>query len=525
MKNFNVKEYVAALSDEELCGEVLCWQFDGLGEKELCEFVKNNKVTSFYANNLTESQMSFLKKCIKENSKSPCLVAADVERGANIFPETRDHSISMMNLGAADDEGLSYEIGRYTARLMRSYGVILPLAPAVDICFNPLNPLTNTRSASDNVETVLKSAGAYGLGMESEGLMGMVIKHFPGDGVDDRNQHFCTSVNSLSKDEWMQSYGRIYKELFARGAKAVMVAHIALPWYDDTLDECGNMPATLSEPLMKGLLRGELGFEGCIVSDAMSMIGTAARAPVDRLAVEFLRAGGDLVLFPEKGDHKRILSALRSGYLERERLTDAAERVVKLKYELGLFEGKEYRLLGNDISTARELMQKALEKSVTLVRNFNGVVPLKLNAGGKVLVVTLSPKEKGYQGDDFPELADELEERGFTVVRMTNPSHYEIDKIIDQVEAAFVCSVIDTSNCTGSSLRLGWNNMMTFWRGYIFKNKNVVFVSFGDPYKLTELPFLKTYINAYIKSRAAAKAVIERTFGEKEFEGKSPVKL
>ncbi len=525
MRNFDIDNYIASLTDEELCGEVLCWQFEGMSEEDLSAFVKKNKVSSFYANNLSSEQMSFLRKCIKENSRSPCLITADVERGANIFPETKRYSVSMMNLGAASDEQLSFEIGKYTARLMRSYGVHLPLSPSVDICFNPLNPLTNTRSASDEVDTVLKSAGAYGLGMESEGLMGMVVKHFPGDGVDDRNQHFCTSVNSLSRDEWMASYGKIYRELFAKGAKCVMVAHIALPWYDPTFDECGNMPATLSKPLMTGLLKGELGFGGCIISDAMSMIGTAARAPIDKLAVEFLRAGGDLVLFPEKGDYNRILEALKRGHLERERLIDAARRVVKLKYELGLFEEKEYILEENDKRTAAELMKRAVEKSITLVRDVGNILPLKLKNGARLLVATLSPREKGYHGDDFPELADALEKKGFEVIRMTNPSHYKINEIIDTVDAVFIESIIDTTNCTGSSLRLGWNNMMTFWRGYIFKNKNVIFISFGDPYKLTELPFIKTYINAYIRSGAAAEAVLERVLGEKNFEGRSPVKL
>ncbi len=525
IENFDIKKYVSSLSDEELCGEVLSWQFDGMSEAELSAFIKKNKVSSFYVNNLNQAEIKFIKRCIKESTKSPCLICADVERGANIFPETRGYSVSMMNLGAALDRELSFEIGRYTARLMRSYGVHLPLSPDVDICFNKNNPVTNTRAASDDTDTVLMAAGAYGLGMESEGLMGMVVKHFPGDGVDDRNQHFCTSVNSLSKEEWMNSYGRIYKELFSKGAKAVMVAHIALPWYDPTEDECGNMPATLSSALMKGLLRSELGFEGCIISDAMSMVGTAARAPIERLSVEFLRAGGDLVLFPEKDDHGRILEALRSGYLERERLIDAAQRVVKLKYELGLFEQREYPLRDGDIKAASELMKKAIDKSVTLVRNVNNTLPLELKPGAKLLVCTLSPREKGSSIDDFPDFADILEERGYQVIRMTNPSHYKINEIIDSMDAVFVCSAIDTSNCSGSSLRLGWNNMMTFWRGYIFKNKNVVFVSFGDPYKMHELPFLKTYVNAYIRSRAAAEAVIERVLGEKPFEGKSPVKL
>ena len=108
---------------------------------------------------------------------------------------------------------------------------------------------------------------------------------------------------------------------------------------------------------------------------------------------------------------------------------------------------------------------------------------------------------------------------------MTNPSHYRVDEVINKVDAVFVTSIIDTTNCTGNSLRLGWNNMITFWRGYIFKNKNLVFISLGDPYKLKELPFLKCYVNSYVKSKAAVSAAISACLGENEFSGKSPVKL
>ena len=241
MSEFDVKGYVASLTDEELVGEVLSWEFNKSStEEELLLAVKKNKLSSFYANNLSVEQREFLKKAIKENSKSPCFIVADVERGPALIPETKPYSTSMMSLAATGDEELAFEIGKYTARLCRSLGIHLPLSPVVDLNRNPNNPVTNTRAASDNPDTVLKSAGAYGRGMQSEGNMLMVLKHFPGDGVDDRNQHFCTTVNSLSKEEWMNSYGRVYRELIKAGAEAIMVAHIALPWYDNTYDECGN---------------------------------------------------------------------------------------------------------------------------------------------------------------------------------------------------------------------------------------------------------------------------------------------
>ena len=396
MKEFDVKGYVASLTDEELCAEVLCWQFGkDMSDEEIFDFIRRNKASGFFvSNSFSPEKIKWIKSVMRESSKSPCLALADVERGPIIYPELRGYSTSMMNLYAASDPALAFELGKYTARLSRALGIHLTLSPVIDINYNPNNPVTNTRAAGDTPESVISAAIAYGRGMRSEGRLAITPKHFPGDGIDDKNQHFCTTVNSLSREEWMSTYGELYKQVIADGAEAIMVAHIALPWYDSTVDECGYMPATLSKPLMTGLLKGELGFNGCIVSDAMSMIGTAARVPVERLSVEFLRAGGDLVLFPERDDLSRILDALRSGYLERSRLIDAVERVVRLKANLGLFDEVEYPLEEGDIEKTQEILSAIASKSVTKLRDLDGILPLKLKPGARVLAVSITPREK-----------------------------------------------------------------------------------------------------------------------------------
>lgn len=519
------KQYVATLTDEELCGEVLSWEFSkDTPEEELLEAVKRNKISSFFANSISIEQVEFLKRAIKEHSKSPCLITADIEEGPLFFEEMKKYFTSMMSLGAVNDDGLAFEVGKYIARLSRAVGLHLACSPVVDLNVNPLNPVINTRAVSDDADRVIRIAGAMARGMRSEGNLATAIKHFPGDGADDKDAHFCTTVNGLSKEEWMNSYGKVYKALIAEGAESIMIAHVALPWYDPTRDACGRMPATLSKALMTDLLKGELGFEGCLISDAMSMVGTAARLPVEELSIEFLRAGGDLVLFPEKDDHKRILNALHTGALERARLVDAAERVVAMKHKLGLFEGREYTLAEGDVEKTKALLASAAQRSVTLVRDADGILPFKLQRGARVLVITLAPGPK-FGPDSFPYLADELEARGFEVLRVTNPSHYHVNDLIDTVDAVFVNLRIDVYNCPGGTLRLHWSSMMTFWRGYLFKNKNLVFTSFGDPYKLLELPFLKTYLNAYTASAPVAKAVVDACLGEIPFCGKNPIEL
>ena len=524
--SINVKEYVASLDDEDLVSEVLCWNIPGdLSEDELVGMIKHRRIKSVAVNSTSPQTIDFIRKKVKEIYNSPCLVCADVEFGPIFNPDVKKCRTSMMGLGATDDGDLAFEIGKYTGRITRATGIHVTISPVVDINYNSDNPITNTRSAGDTPETVIKIAGGYGRGCQCEGKVAVNVKHFPGDGFDDRNQHFCTSVNSLSREEWMASYGKVYKSLILDGVKTVMVGHIALPWCDGTHDECGYLPGTLSKPIMTDLLKGELGFDGCIISDAMSMIGTAARVPLDRLSVEFLRAGGDLVLFPEKEDHERILNALCSGYLGRERLIDAAERVVRLKSELGLYDDYEYLHDRGDVEKITALYSEAAKKSITLVRNFDNVLPMKLGKAAKMLVISLTTRERDYDGDDYPEFANALEAKGYEVIRLTNPSHYKVKELIDKVDCVFIASHIDMTRCSGSSLRLGWNNLMTFWRGYIFQNQNTVFVSFGDPYKTVELPFLRTVVNAYYNSSEVAMATANACLGEAEFLGVSPVKI
>ena len=128
------------------------------------------------------------------------------------------------------------------------------------------------------------------------------IKHFPGDGVDERDQHIPTSVNSLGCEEWMTTYGRIYRTLIEKGAKTVMVGHIAQPAWtkrlaSDAVHQESLLPASLNPALLTGPLRGELGFNGMISTDATPMVGFTAAMP-RRLAIpSAVAAGSDMILF------------------------------------------------------------------------------------------------------------------------------------------------------------------------------------------------------------------------------------
>ena len=319
MKIHNIND----LTIEELCGQLLCLEMTGYKNiSQMKAAIKKNRPGGIYVYGFKEEVIKELTEYANKICKYPILVVTDAEFGpGSPFPEEPEMPAPMA-WGAADNAELIEKVGECTGKIIRKKGVHLALAPVTDINMNFHNPLVNVRSVSDSPNQVLKIMSAYMRGMQKEGRLLATVKHFPGDGVDDRNQHFCATINRLPKKEWMDSFGKVYKGMIKDGVSAFMVAHIALPsWDEDNIDPIlGPMPATLSYELMTNLLKKKLGFKGCLISDAMSMIGSVSLVPINELAPKFIAAGGDFVLFPEKNDLQNLLAAYNQGKLSKERI-------------------------------------------------------------------------------------------------------------------------------------------------------------------------------------------------------------
>ncbi len=524
-----IKKLAAQMSDEELCSEVLCWEIHGdVGKRQLEKYIKENKVTNFfYPSSLQPELGSFVIETIKKYSRTPPLVMAGSDYGL-LYPIISECPISEpMAMGASGDLEAIYDIGRVIGRMCKSVGINLTVNNSVDVNYNFNNPSTNVFSVSDDPERVYKVMSALCRGMRSEKNVAITIKRFPGEGVDDRSGHFSTTVNSMDMPAWWASFGDIYSKMIAEGTDAVMVGHIALPAYGVETDELGPLPAGLSHRVMTDLLKGELGFSGCIISDAASMIGISSRISAERLAVEYFRAGGDLLIYPDRGDFQRLLLALRSGEIPKPRMIDAVSRVLGLKESIGLLDSgvSPSTVFDEDVSEFRRLGKIISEGSITLIRNLDNTLPLDLKKNKRILQINISYGKKNERTNTIPTLTASLEAVGCYVDFMTNPTHYRVDNVVDDYDAVIIACNISPKSCSGTSLRVDWNNIMAFWRGYALRNKKVVFLSLGDPYKLYDLPFLRTYVNAYSTAYSSTEAAVKAIFGQIPFMGKSPVRL
>ncbi|MBR2375315.1 MAG: hypothetical protein IKA88_03400, partial [Clostridia bacterium] len=369
----NYEKLIDSLSVEEMVGQILCYDiYDKDDEKEVEAILRKIKPGGiFIGSPMTQEKIARYVAIVNEVTKAPCIVAGDVFNGpADVIPGD-DRFTTAMGRAAACSIELVENAGRLTAKRCRQYGYHWTFGPSANLAINRDSPLVNMNAYSDDPDVVIKNAGAWNKGLLESGYLMPTLHHYPGEGSDDRNSHFCTTINRLPKDEWYATYGRVYKTLIDEGCPSVMVGHVSLPWAEDIENENDALPSTLSYNVMTKILKEELGFKGCIVSDAMSMIGAASMMPLDKLAITFVKSGGDVVLFPEPSDYDLLIEAVKNGEISMERLRDAVARLFFLKDKARLFEDQAKVLAEISVTQeeVRALADDLVDRSITFVRD------------------------------------------------------------------------------------------------------------------------------------------------------------
>lgn len=523
------EEIIKGLTLEDMVGQLLCYDITEKKDPvEIEKMLAKTKPGGIYVDSLAPDKIAIYADMVNRYAKLPVITARDMEQGPELAAAGKGTFPHAMAWGAAGDSALVEKAGRATARIARKNGVHWTFAPVVDLNLNFRSPETSTRAVSDDPDKVIEMAGAFMRGLQEENLLAASCKHFPGQGTDERNSHFCTTINHMTREEWMNTYGRVYKAMIAAGAASIMVAHGCLPAFEDEADDSlGSLPCSLSHNLMTGLLKETLGFEGCVVSDAMSMVGMAACvSDCSRLAVDFIRAGGDMILFPEPTDFDCILAAVKSGEISRERLVDAVTRVIKLKDRVRLFE--DQKAIADsipDVGDTNEIARELAEKSITVVRDFDGILPANLPEGGRILFLNMYEPNSFARltGDEFDVMKDEFEKYGYKVDVLKNPGHKQVKAVMNDYDLMLLNCNFAPNNYHGGTMRIGWNHIMVMWRAYALRHPRFVCVSFGDPYKLFDMPYLREYINAYSPCAASQRAVANVILGKVPARGTNPV--
>ncbi|MBO7636289.1 MAG: glycoside hydrolase family 3 protein [Paludibacteraceae bacterium] len=463
-----------------------------------------------------------------DNAKCPMLVCEDFERGIGETYSKYTHLPVGMSLGAAGDTTLAYNLGQSIALEAKEIGFNWLLHPVCDLNMNPLQELVVERSVSDDVDKALPILKSQMKGLHQQGVIS-TVKHFPGDGVTMRNQHIVTTANTLSKEEWDASFGKLFKGLINSGAASIMVGHIQLPAYQTETINGQLPPATLSKELMIDLLKNKFNYKGVIITDALNMGGCAGYYKNElEVSVQCFAAGADVVLWPSIEYMDTVEARINRGEIPMSRLDDAVSRVWAMRERFGLIEKK------NELSTplteeAKQLVQTTgttiAEKAVTLICDKNQDVPLSAEKSKKLLILEVGAELNEAK---LQVMKEELQARHFDVDIMDNPHFYSwgwrIDSL-DKYDKILVCFENRYFHPLGTCL-LKDKESFAVWTANMTDPSKRIGISFANPYVLEvyeEICPLK--INAYSIDAFSQRAVVKALCGEIPFSGKSPIKL
>ncbi|HTL46237.1 MAG TPA: glycoside hydrolase family 3 protein [Vicinamibacterales bacterium] len=466
-------------------------------------------------------------------SRYPLLNSADFETGLGFRLEGATTFPRNMAFGAAGDDQLAYQAGRITAEEARAIGVQLNFAPVVDVNNNPRNPVINTRSYGEDPEAVGRLAAAYVRGLQEGGMLA-TLKHFPGHGDTDVDSHLGLPIIKDPLETLEHVELPPFKAGIAAGAEAVMTAHIEMP----ALDPTPNTPTTLSRPIVSGVLRKDLSFGGLIVTDSMQMAGVAALYSPGEAAVRAVKAGNDLILHSadNAAAFEAIKAAVASGDIPMAQIDASVTRILRAKAMTGLnrVRGVNLDQVPNVIGgrAHQAVADEVSQRSITLIKDERGDVPLKLPREAHVLYLSVLDFPSGWRiaapsRTFIPELKKhwpnvtsiELSERStaneIALVRAMAP---RFDAVIASVfvRAASGSGRMDLPANMQALLR-------TIARDSAASRTPFVTVLFGNPYTAAFLQDLPAMLLTYDFYDRPERSAVRAIAGEAPIGGKLPI--
>ncbi|MFE3030280.1 glycoside hydrolase family 3 N-terminal domain-containing protein [Streptomyces canus] len=447
------------------------------------------------------------KASLQQPRGLPVLISTDQEHGivcrvgepATLFP-------GAMAVGADGSRKDARTLGRIAGQELRAIGVRQNYSPVADVNVNPANPVIGVRSFGSDPQEVAGLVAAEVAGYQGAGVAA-TAKHFPGHGDTAVDSHYGFPVITHSREVWEKLDAVPFRAAIRAGIDSIMTAHIQFP----ALDASGD-PATLSHPILTGILRGELGYDGVVVTDSLGMEGVRTKYGDDRVPVLALKAGVDQLLNPPSLDvaWHAVLKAVQDGELTEARLDESVLRILRLKARLRLFEEPYVSHAGvtRTVGTPAHLAtaDRIAERTTTLLVNEQRLLPLSRRTHRKLLVVGADPASpSGTTGPPTGVLAAALTELGFTATALSTGTAPSAAVVAQAVAAARQADavIVGTYNVTAAQQTLVEQLLAT--------GRPVVAVAIRNPYDVARLPAVPAYLATYswtdVELRAAARVI------------------
>ena len=557
-----VTDTITGMTIEEKIGQLFVNMGSSRTEEYLTDMLNNYHIGAVRYNPGTAEEVYEQNKILQENSKIPLLIAANTEAGGNGACVDGTEVGLQVKIGATNDAKWAYEMGRVSGVEASAIGCNWSFAPIVDINRNWRNPIISNRCFSNDPDVVLEMSLAYMKGIQESGIA-PAAKHFPGDGIDERDQHLSFAPNHLSCEEWDATFGKVYQGLIDAGLPSIMAGHIHQPAYskffNPELKDEDLLPATLSKELITDLLRGKLGFNGVVVTDASHMVAMTSAMKRSEMLPTSIAAGCDLFLFfndPDE-DFGYMMDGYKKGVITEERLEEALTRILGLKASLGLHKKAKTEIMMPKEEAMKQigrpenvaLFKEVADRAITLVKDKQDIWPVTPEKYKRVLLVNVKGSESAFgklisggKAKPVEILKELLEAKGFEVEIYESPIE-KIFKLPEEEQMKSIMNayaakrpikeltdkydlIINVANVGMGDVvqRMVWNALKgTPDIPFYVHEIPTIFVSVNYPFHLADVPQVKTYINAYDGKKPTLEALVEKMMGQSEFKGVDPV--
>ena len=456
-------------------------------------------------------------------SDIPMLVAIDAEWGVAMRLDSVVSMPRFMALAATRDSVMIYNYGKILGQQCKRLGIHINFAPVVDVNSNPLNPVINYRSLGENQHLVAKFSRWFCAGIMSEGVM-PVAKHFPGHGNTSQDSH-KTLPNINENLAVIDSVHLLpFREMVSDNVWGIMVAHVYAPALDNTY----LLPSSLSRKIIYDLLRVKMQYKGLIITDALMMRGVTRGNRSGSIEVQALQAGNDLLLMPQDIilTLDSVEKAVLDGRISMEQIDESVRKVLKTKFELGLFEEKpvDLKYLSEDLNKESYFLSKQniFDKAVTLVFDRDSLLPLPARQGEYSIVSFYINKESAFH----------QEAKKFTKIRsffIPDPKKKEdVTAVLNKISAqdTIILCVHQMSYWTRNNYKFTSNLRSAIYR-FVVSHK-VILCLMGNPYAYRSWTYSiepSALVVAYERDLAAEIAVAKAVFGSNPFKGVLPVSI
>ena len=495
--------------------------------KRLKRLVQDEKIGGlifFKGNSVQEAD---LINELQQLSETPLLISSDFERGTRMRLDDGSLFPNNMGIGATRNPELAYKMGLQIAKECRAIGIHQNYAPVMDVNNNADNPIINVRSYGEDPLLVSQMGDMFIKGLQ-DGNVIATAKHFPGHGDTDIDSHSDLPLLNFDRERLDKIELVPFKSAIDNNVMSVMIAHLSFP----ALDNQPYIPASLSERIVQDLLIDELNFNGLVVTDALNMKGVTKHFSTKEVAIMCVNAGIDLILMPqgEETTISTIENAVTEGTISEDRIDNSVMKILNAKKWLKLDENNFINV--DNVSSvvnsyeAQELSQLIADESITLVKNDGNLLPFENVPDKTCLVVSFNNTKSTDNTKNFFDKLKPLSE-------FASYSYYDItgdvnnpSEILSEAGSYDVVLIPIFARVRIYSGTVGIpQSQIDLINNLVANDKDVVVISYGNPYLLQGFEGVNSYICAYGDGETSITAALKAIFRKINFKGKLPVSV